>query len=133
MSTDNLHNTYARIAAGGDLSIDGITGAASVTNLAQTLYRTDSFNNMSHAYNGTTRQWSNPSISVQIGQIGGSITSGGTLHIDVGDLSNLNQGRAAPNVQGAAALANLGVQGAQGAVGGSGVDPLHGPGGVSAS
>ncbi|WP_307753629.1 hemagglutinin repeat-containing protein [Xanthomonas albilineans] len=131
--TDNLHNTYARIAAGGDLSIDGITGAASVTNLAQTLYRTDSFNNVSYAYNGTTRQWSNPSISVQIGQIGGSITSGGTLHIDVGDLSNLNQGRAAPNVQDGSALANLGVQGAQGAVGGGGVGPLHGPGGVSGS
>ncbi len=131
--TDNLHNTYARIAAGGDLSIDGITGAASVTNLAQTLYRTDSFNNVSHAYNGTTRQWSNPSISVQIGQIGGSITSGGTLHIDVGNLSNLNQGRAAPNVQDGSVLANLGVQGAQGAVGGGGVGPLHGPGGVSGS
>ncbi len=131
--TDNLHNTYARIAAGGDLSIDGITGAASVTNLAQTLYRTDSFNNVSHAYNGTTRQWSNPSISVQIGQIGGSITSGGTLHIDVGTLSNLNQGRAAPNVQDGSVLANLGVQGAQGAVSGGGVGPLHGPGGVSGS
>ncbi|WP_052688268.1 S-layer family protein [Xanthomonas sp. MUS 060] len=51
--TDTLHNTYARIAAGGDLSIDGITGAVSVTNLAQTLYRTDSFNNVTHAYNGT--------------------------------------------------------------------------------
>ncbi|CBA16769.1 putative hemagglutinin/hemolysin-related protein [Xanthomonas albilineans GPE PC73] len=131
--TDNLHNTYARIAAGGDLSIDGITGAASVTNQAQTLYRTDSFNNVSHAYNGTTRQWSNPSISVQTGQIGGSITSGGTLHIDVGNLSNLNQGRAAPNVQDGSVLANLGVQGAQGAVSGGGVGPLHGPGGVSGS
>ncbi|OLK80781.1 membrane protein, partial [Xanthomonas oryzae pv. oryzae] len=133
MSTDNLHNTYARIAAGGDLSIDGITGAASVTNLAQTLYRTDSFNNVTHAHNGTTRQWSNPSISTQIGQIGGSITSGGTLHIDVGNLSNLNQGRAAPNVQNAAVLANLDVQGAQGTVSGGGVGPLHGPGGVSGS
>ncbi|OLI96473.1 membrane protein, partial [Xanthomonas oryzae pv. oryzae] len=133
MSTDNLHNTYARIAAGGDLSIDGITGAASVTNLAQTLYSTDSFNNVTHAYNGTTRQWSNPSISTQIGQIGGSITSGGTLHIDVGNLSNLNQGRAAPNVQDGSALANLTVQGAQGTVSGGGVGPLHGPGGVSGS
>mgnify|MGYP006168004217 CR=1 FL=1 len=53
----------------------------------------------------------NPAISEVTGKIGGSITSGGTLTIDVGDLSNLNQGRNAPNVQDGAAMANLNVQG----------------------
>ncbi|KAB7767422.1 filamentous hemagglutinin N-terminal domain-containing protein, partial [Xanthomonas maliensis] len=110
-----LRNEYASIAAGGNLAIVGLGGNpnASVTNLAYTLYRTHSFSNVTTAYNGTTRSWSNPSISEQVGQVGGSIVSGGTLTIDVGDLSNLNQGRDAPNVRDGAAMANLNVRGAQ--------------------
>ncbi|MGS0617051.1 hemagglutinin repeat-containing protein [Xanthomonas oryzae pv. oryzicola] len=110
-----LRNEYASIAAGGNLSIVGLGGNpnARVTNLAYTLYRTHSFSNVTTAYNGTTRSWSNPSISEQVGQVGGSIVSDGTLTIDVGDLSNLNQGRDAPNVRDGAAMANLNVRGAQ--------------------
>ncbi|OMO16642.1 filamentous hemagglutinin N-terminal domain-containing protein, partial [Xanthomonas oryzae] len=110
-----LRNEYASIAAGGNLAIVGLGGNpnANVTNLAYTLYRTHSFSNVTTAYNGTTRSWSNPSISEQVGQVGGSIVSGGTLTIDVGDLSNLNQGRDAPNVRDGAAMANLNVRGAQ--------------------
>ncbi|MBB4593628.1 filamentous hemagglutinin N-terminal domain-containing protein, partial [Xanthomonas cannabis] len=133
IGTDALRNEYARIAAGGDLGISGLTRNADVTNLAYTLFRTHSFSNVTTAYNGTTRSWSNPSISEQIGQVGGAITSGGTLSIDVGDLSNLNQGRDAPNVQDGAAVANLNLQGPQTAPGGSGNGPVRGPGSVSAN
>ncbi|MCL1570823.1 hemagglutinin repeat-containing protein [Xanthomonas nasturtii] len=133
IGTDALRNEYARIAAGGDLGISGLTRNADVTNLAYTLFRTHSFSNVTTAYNGTTRSWSNPSISEQIGQVGGAITSGGTLSIDVGDLSNLNQGRRAPNVQNGAAVANFNLQGPQTAPGGSGNGTVRGPGSVSAN
>ncbi|MFL8044999.1 hemagglutinin repeat-containing protein, partial [Xanthomonas vasicola] len=126
-------NEYARIAAGGDLGISGLTHNADITNLAYTLFRTHSFSNVTTAYNGTTRSWSNPSISEQIGQVGGAITSGGTLSIDVGDLSNLNQGRDAPNVQDGAAMANLNLHGPQTAPGGSGPGNVRGPGSVAAN
>ncbi|WP_242628962.1 hemagglutinin repeat-containing protein [Xanthomonas oryzae] len=131
IGTDALHNTYARIAAGGDLGITGLTHDADVTNLAYTLYRTHSFNNLTTAYNGTTRSWSNPSISEQIGQVGGALTSGGTLTIDVGNLSNLNQGRDAPNVQAGAAVANLNIRGAQAAPTGPGRGSVGGAANVS--
>ncbi|MFC6839770.1 hemagglutinin repeat-containing protein [Xanthomonas theicola] len=133
IGTDALRNAYARIAAGGDLAIGGLTRQASVTNLAYTLFRTHHFSNVSTAYNGTTRHWSNPSISEQIGQVGGAITSGGTLRIDVGDLSNLNQGRDAPNVQNGAALANLNLHGPQTAPTGTGAGAVRGPGGLAAN
>ncbi|WP_057678727.1 filamentous hemagglutinin N-terminal domain-containing protein, partial [Xanthomonas phaseoli] len=133
IGTDVLRNEYARIAAGGDLGISGLTRTADVTNLAYTLFRTHSFSNVTTAYNGTTRSWSNPSISEQIGQVGGAITSGGTLTIDVGDLSNLNQGRDAPNVQDGAAVANLNLHGPQTAPGGSGTGNVRGPGSVAAN
>ena len=111
LTVDDLTNRYGRIAAGGDLVILGHGGASRVVNIGQTLYRTHYFNNTSIAYNGTTRAWSNLPVSEQIGQVGGSITSGGTLVIDVGDLSNLDEGRDAPNVQDGAALANLNTDG----------------------
>ncbi|RNL22720.1 hypothetical protein C9385_15660, partial [Xanthomonas vasicola pv. vasculorum] len=133
IGTDALRNEYARIAAGGDLGISGLTHNADITNLAYTLYRTHSFSNVTTAYNGTTRSWSNPSVSEQIGQVGGAITSGGTLSIDVGDLSNLNQGRDAPNVQDGAAMANLNLHGPQTAPGGSGTGNVRGPGSVAAN
>ncbi|WVN06966.1 hemagglutinin repeat-containing protein [Xanthomonas oryzae pv. oryzicola] len=131
IGTDALHNTYARIAAGGDLGISGLTHDADVTNLAYTLYRTHSFNNVTTAYNGTTRSWSNPSISEQIGQVGGALTSGGTLTIDVGNLSNLNQGRDAPNVQAGAVMANLNIRSAQAAPTGPGRGSVGGAANVS--
>ncbi|WP_242629538.1 hemagglutinin repeat-containing protein [Xanthomonas oryzae] len=86
---------------------------------------------MTTAYNGTTRSWSNPSISEQIGQVGGALTSGGTLTIDVGNLSNLNQGRDAPNVQAGAAVANLNIRGAQAAPTGPGRGSVGGAANVS--
>ncbi|QBG93743.1 hemagglutinin repeat-containing protein [Xanthomonas oryzae] len=128
-----LRNEYASIAAGGNLAIVGLGGNpnANVTNLAYTLYRTHSFNNVTTAYNGTTRSWSNPSISEQIGQVGGALTSGGTLTIDVGNLSNLNQGRDAPNVQAGAVMANLNIRGAQAAPTGPGRGSVGGAANVS--
>ncbi|MEB1549512.1 hemagglutinin repeat-containing protein [Xanthomonas campestris pv. campestris] len=133
IGTDALRNEYARIAAGGDLAISGLTQQANVTNLAYTLFRTHSFSNVTTAYNGTTRAWSNAPISEQIGQIGSAITSGGTLSIDVGDLSNLNQGRDAPNVRDGAAVANLNLQGPGAAPTGPGSTGVGGPGSVSVS
>ncbi|MGS0597464.1 hemagglutinin repeat-containing protein [Xanthomonas oryzae pv. oryzicola] len=128
-----LRNEYASIAAGGNLAVVGLGGNpnADVTNLAYTLYRTHSFSNVTTAYNGTTRSWSNPSISEQIGQVGGALTSGGTLTIDVGNLSNLNQGRDAPNVQDGAAMANLNIRGAQAAPTGPGRGSVGGAANVS--
>ncbi|ALN65272.1 filamentous hemagglutinin family N-terminal domain protein [Lysobacter antibioticus] len=119
LRVDDLTNRYGQIAAGGDLSITGHGGASQVTNIGQTLYRSYDFNNVSHGYNGTTRAWSNPSLSEQIGQLGGSITSNGTLTIDTGDLSNLNLGRNAPGVVDPSVLLNLNAGSASNAGGGS--------------
>ncbi|WP_408951235.1 hemagglutinin repeat-containing protein [Lysobacter sp. Hz 25] len=119
LRVDDLTNRYGQIAAGGDLSITGHGGASQVTNVGQTLYRSYDFNNVSHGYNGTTRAWTNPSLSEQIGQLGGSITSNGTLTIDTGDLSNLNLGRNAPGVVDPSVLLNLNAGSASNAGGGS--------------
>ncbi|MGO1003638.1 hemagglutinin repeat-containing protein [Lysobacter sp. CA196] len=119
LRVDDLTNRYGQIAAGGDLSITGHGGASQVTNVGQTLYRSYDFNNVSHGYNGTTRAWSNPSLSEQIGQLGGSITSNGTLTIDTGDISNLNLGRNAPGVVAPSVLLNLNAGAASNAGGGS--------------
>lgn len=128
LRTDDLRNHYGSIAAGGNLDIVGLSGAAKVENLAATLYRTHAFNNVGHTFSGDLVTWSNPAISEVTGKIGGSITSGGTLTIDVGDLSNLNQGRNAPNVQDGAAMANLNVQGPKTLPDGPGHGDTQGPG-----
>ncbi|WP_239508716.1 hemagglutinin repeat-containing protein [Stenotrophomonas maltophilia] len=128
ISTDTLKNHYGSIAAGGNLSIVGLTATAKVENLAQTLFRTHEFNNVGHTYSNERVTWSNETISEEIGRIGGSITSGGTLVIDVGDLSNLNQGRNAPNVQNGSAMANLNVQGPKALPDGPGHGGAQGPG-----
>uniref|UniRef100_UPI0030F3AE5A two-partner secretion domain-containing protein n=1 Tax=Stenotrophomonas sp. G106K1 TaxID=3134792 RepID=UPI0030F3AE5A len=128
LRTDDLRNHYGSIAAGGNLDIVGLSGAAKVENLAATLYRTHAFNNVGHTFSGDLVTWSNPAISEVTGKIGGSITSGGTLTIDVGDLSNLNQGRNAPNVQDGAAMANLNVQGPKTLPDGPGHGGAQGPG-----
>ncbi|HGM5043613.1 TPA: hemagglutinin repeat-containing protein [Stenotrophomonas maltophilia] len=128
IGTDNLKNHYGSIAAGGNLSIVGLTATAKVENLAQTLFRTHEFNNVGHTYSNERVTWSNDTISEEIGRIGGSITSGGTLVIDVGDLSNLNLGRNAPNVQNGSAMANLNVQGPKVLPDGPGHGGAQGPG-----
>lgn len=111
LSVDELNNLYAQIAAGGNMQIVGHGADSRVRNEGVELFRTHTFNNTSIAYNGTRTQWEAAPISEKIGQLGGQITANGTLSIDVGDLSNLNQGRNAPNVQDGAAMANLNVQG----------------------
>ncbi|WP_232463093.1 hemagglutinin repeat-containing protein [Stenotrophomonas sp. WZN-1] len=126
--TDDLRNHYGSIAAGGDLDIVGLSGAAKVDNLAATLYRTHQFSNVSHTFGGDVMTWSTPAISEVTGKIGGSIVSGGSLSIDVGDLSNLNQGRNAPNVQNGSAMANLNVQGPKTLPDGPGHGGAQGPG-----
>ena len=116
LTTEALTNRFGQIAAGGDLTIDSVSGNGSVVNIGQTLYRTHYFNNTSIAYNGSsTAQWSNPSLSEVIGQVGGSITSNGTLTVNTGDLSNLNLGREAPNVTDASVLATINAGGARAA------------------
>lgn len=126
--TDDLRNHYGSIAAGGDLDIVGLSGAAKVENLAARLYRTHQFSNVSHTFGGDVMTWSTPAISEVTGEIGGSIVSGGSLSIDVGDLSNLNQGRNAPNVQNGSAMANLNVQGPKALPDGPGHGGAQGPG-----
>src|SRR5690606_27605660 len=116
IATDALLNRYSRIAAGGDLHIEGLSGSASVSNVT-------------HLFSGGSHAWSNPDISEVVGQVGGSITSGGTLAVDVGDLDNLNEGRDAPNVQDSAAVANLDPHAAGGAVD-PGQTGIEGPGAV---
>ncbi len=126
---DALLNQYASISADRNLAIVGINqSTSSVNNVGYTLYRTHSFSNVSYAYNGSSSAWSNPDISERAGQIGGLITAGGTLTVDVGDLSNLNNGRDAPNVQDGALVANLNTQGPAGGNVGPGAGQVQGPG-----
>ncbi|SLM24206.1 hemagglutinin repeat-containing protein [Stenotrophomonas indicatrix] len=128
LSVDELNNLYAQIAAGGNMQIVGHGAESRVRNEGVELFRTHTFNNTSIAYNGTRTQWEAAPISEKIGQLGGQITANGTLSIDVGDLSNLNQGRNAPNVQDGAAMANLNVQGPKTLPDGPGHNGAQGPG-----
>lgn len=128
LSVDELNNRYAQIAAGGNLQIVGHGADSRVSNVGLELFRTHTFNNTSIAYDGTRTQWTAEPISEKIGQLGGQITANGTLSIDVGDLSNLNQGRNAPNVQNGSAMANLNVQGPKALPDGPGHGSAQGPG-----
>ncbi|WP_099481933.1 hemagglutinin repeat-containing protein, partial [Stenotrophomonas maltophilia] len=128
LSVDELNNRYAQIAAGGNLQIVGHGADSRVSNVGLELFRTHTFNNTSIAYDGTRTQWTAEPISEKIGQLGGQITANGTLSIDVGDLSNLNQGRNAPNVQNGSAMANLNVQGPKALPDGPGYGGAQGPG-----
>ncbi|HHA2740951.1 hemagglutinin repeat-containing protein [Stenotrophomonas maltophilia] len=128
LSVDELNNRYAQIAAGGNLQIVGHGADSRVSNVGLELFRTHIFNNTSIAYDGTRTQWTAEPISEKIGQLGGQITANGTLSIDVGDLSNLNQGRKAPNVQNGSAMANLNVQGPKALPDGPGHGGAQGPG-----
>ncbi|MFL9583794.1 hemagglutinin repeat-containing protein [Stenotrophomonas sp. AB1(2024)] len=120
--TDALVNSYGGIAAGGNLDIAGNTTAISTTNRSITLYRTHEFDNVGHTFSGDTVAWSNPAISEIIGTVSGSIITNGTLTIDGADLSNLNEGRDAPNVQNGAAVANLNLHGPDALQGSPGSD-----------
>ncbi|HFF6188111.1 hemagglutinin repeat-containing protein [Stenotrophomonas maltophilia] len=128
LSVDELNNRYAQIAAGGNLQIVGHGADSRVSNVGLELFLTHTFNNTSIAYDGTRTQWTAEPISEKIGQLGGQITANGTLSIDVGDLSNLNQGRNAPNVQNGSAMANLNVQGPKALPDGPGHGGAQGPG-----
>ncbi|MEN5209187.1 filamentous hemagglutinin N-terminal domain-containing protein [Stenotrophomonas terrae] len=129
IDTDALLNQYGRIAAGGNLDIVGINrDTASVQNIGLSLYRTHSFNNTSYTYRGASSSWKNSDISEKVGELGGVLSAGGTLSVDVGDLSNLNNGRDAPNVQDGAGLANLNAQGPGAGAVGPGAGQVQGPG-----
>lgn len=129
IDTDALLNQYGRIAAGGNLDIVGVSrDTASVSNIGLSLYRTHSFSNTSYTYRGGSSSWTNPDISELAGQLGGVLSAGGTLSVDVGDLSNLNDGRDAPNVQDGAGLANLNTQGPGAGTVGPGAGQAQGPG-----
>lgn len=129
IDTDALLNQYGRIAAGGNLDIVGVSrDTASVNNIGLSLYRTHSFSNTSYTYRGGSSSWTNPDISELVGQLGGVLSAGGTLSVDVGDLSNLNDGRDAPNVQDGAGLANLNTQGPGAGTVGPGAGQAQGPG-----
>ena len=100
LTTSNLRNEYGRIAAGGNLVIRDQSGntAGIVSNIGASLYRTHSFSNTSIGYGGGSTNWTRPQLSELIGEVGGSITAGGTLVINTGTLENFNDGRDAPNI-----------------------------------
>uniref|UniRef100_UPI003870131C hemagglutinin repeat-containing protein n=1 Tax=Stenotrophomonas pigmentata TaxID=3055080 RepID=UPI003870131C len=129
IDTDALTNKYARIAAGGNLAIVGLNKAeSSVENIALELYRTHSFKNVSVTFGGARHNWTNPDISEKTGQLGGQITAGGTLTVDVGDLSNLNDGRNPPNVQDGLEFGSVNTGGPAGGNLGPGAGQVQGPG-----
>ncbi|WP_282295037.1 hemagglutinin repeat-containing protein [Stenotrophomonas sp. PS02289] len=132
LAVNDFNNLYAQIAAGGNLAIIGHGIESRVNNVGLALYRTHTFNNTSITYNRSQSQWTATPISEKIGQLGGTMIAGGTLTIDVGDLSNLNQGRDAPNVKEGAALGNLSVRGPQAAAGGN-ASNAQGPGQTASS
>ncbi len=132
IDTDALTNKYARIAAGGNLAIVGLNKAeSSVDNIGLKLYRTHSFQNVSVTFGGARHSWTNPDISELTGQLGGQITAGGTLTVDVGDLSNLNDGRNPPNVQDGLSFGNVNTGGPAGGNVGPGAGQVQGPGASS--
>ena len=132
LAVNDFNNLYAQVAAGGNLTIIGHGIESRVNNVGLALYRTHTFDNTAIAYNGTRTKFDAAPISEKIGQLGGTLIAGGTLTIDVGDLSNLNQGRDAPNVKDGAALGNLSVRGPQAAAGGN-ASNAQGPGQTAGS
>lgn len=132
LAVNDFNNLYAQVAAGGNLDVIGHGIESRVNNVGLALYRTHTFDNTAIAYNGTRTKFDAAPISEKIGQLGGTMIAGGTLTIDVGDLSNLNQGRDAPNVKEGAALGNLSVRGPQAAAGGN-ASNAQGPGQTAGS
>lgn len=109
--SDDLCNYYGSIVVGGDLDIIGLIGVVKVENLVVMLYCMYQFFNVSYIFGGDVMIWSVLVIFEVIGKIGGSIVSGGLLNIDVGDLSNFNQGWNVLNVQNGLVMVNFNVQG----------------------
>ncbi|HDS0923676.1 TPA: hemagglutinin repeat-containing protein [Stenotrophomonas maltophilia] len=128
ITTDALRNEYASIAAGGNQGIFGINQDASVTNIARTLYRTHTFSNRSITYGGSSSTWNAAPISEQTGVLGGVLSAGGKLTIDVGNLRNENTGSNAPNVRDGSSMANLNTGGPGAGSVGPGAGAVQGPG-----
>lgn len=108
-----LTNRYGRISARGDLTIDGQGGNpetnSKVTNVGHTLTRTHSFTNTTVTGGRGTYDWTNPDIVENVGSVGGSITSGGTLTITGKTLANTNAANAGPAAVGNVTFAGMSV------------------------
>lgn len=129
IATDALLNEYASIAAGRDFSIRGLNVAtSSVINRSRTLQRTDSFNNVSYTYGGSSSRWSAAPITQNLGVLGTEITAGGKLTIDVGNLRNENVGSSGPSVGNGSGTSNLNTGGPGAGSVGPGAGAVQGPG-----
>ncbi|WP_172448193.1 hemagglutinin repeat-containing protein, partial [Stenotrophomonas sp. VV52] len=129
IATDALLNEYASIAAGRDFSIRGLNVAtSSVINRSRTLQRTDSFNNVSYTYGGSSSRWSAAPITQTLGVLGTEITAGGKLIIDVGNLRNENVGSSGPSVGNGNGTSNLNTSGPGAGSVGPGAGAVQGPG-----
>jgi filamentous hemagglutinin len=108
-----LTNRYGRISARGDLTIDGQGGNpetnSKVTNIGHTLTRTHSFTNTTVTGAGGTYDWTNADIVENVGSVGGSITSGGTLTITGKTLANTNAANAGPAAVGNVTFGGMSV------------------------
>ncbi|MDT3486392.1 hemagglutinin repeat-containing protein [Stenotrophomonas maltophilia] len=129
ISTDRLENRFANIAAGRDLAIVGLNRDQSeVINAAEQLTRTSTFDNVSITYGGSSSRWKAAPITEKTGALGSSITAGGKLTIDVGNLRNDNTGGSNPNAGGGKGTAQLDTGGRGAGAVGPGAGNVQGPG-----
>ncbi|HHB9415347.1 hemagglutinin repeat-containing protein [Stenotrophomonas maltophilia] len=129
ISTDRLENRFANIAAGRDLAIVGLNRDQSeVINAAEQLTRTSTFDNQSITYGGSSSRWKAAPITEKTGALGSSITAGGKLTIDVGNLRNDNNGGSNPNAGGGKGTAQLDTNGRGAGAVGPGAGSVQGPG-----
>lgn len=129
ISTDRLENRFANIAAGRDLAIVGLNRDQSeVINAAEQLTRTSTFDNQSITYGGSSSRWKAAPITEKTGALGSSITAGGKLTIDVGNLRNDNNGGSNPNAGGGKGTAQLDTSGRGAGAVGPGAGSVQGPG-----
>jgi filamentous hemagglutinin len=136
-----LANSSGSIAAGGNLNIDGQAlpnggSNTKIVNTATQLSTTYSFSNLSgypNIWTGTSydppqswQAWTNPSITMATGTVGGTITSNQAVSISGGQISNTSvRAASGPAGQSATALglstvslAGTAANGAQGSVAG---------------
>ncbi|WP_414615132.1 hemagglutinin repeat-containing protein [Stenotrophomonas pavanii] len=129
ISTDRLENRFANIAAGRDLAIVGLNRDQSeVINAAEQLTRTSTFDNVSITYGGSSSRWKAAPITEKTGALGSSITAGGKLTIDVGNLRNDNTGGSNPNAGGGKGTAQVDTNGRGAGAVGPGAGSVQGPG-----
>ncbi|PJK96037.1 hypothetical protein B9Y63_20405 [Stenotrophomonas maltophilia] len=129
ISTDRLENRFANIAAGRDLAIVGLNRDRSeVINAAEQLTRTSTFDNVSITYGGSSSRWKAAPITEKTGALGSSITAGGKLTIDVGNLRNDNTGGSNPNAGGGKGTTQLDTGGRGAGAVGPGAGSVQGPG-----